>query len=210
MNNQVIIVDDHPVIRMSVRLLLESEGHAVVGESGNGADALDLIQALQPAMVVLDIGLPKIDGLTIISRLVALRMQVKVIVLTAQESNHMEIRCMEAGAYGFVNKYDDLCELISALQAVKSGHRYFPRQKRSLTALEMGATQEDLLRTLSIRELCVLQYLTQGLSNKQIAERMSLSGKTISTYKTRLLSKLNASTLLDLYELVKRNDLTTL
>lgn len=207
MNNQVIIVDDHPVIRMGVRLLLESEGYTVVGESGDGADALDLIQALQPGMVVLDIGLPSIDGLTVISHLAALRMQVKVIVLSAQESNHIAIRCWEAGANGFVYKHAALCELISATRVVKSGHSYFPRQECSPSPLKMGTIKEELLRTLSARELCVLQYLTQGLSNKKIAERMALSGKTISTYKTRLLTKLNANTLLDLYELAKSHDL---
>ncbi|AZC83974.1 response regulator transcription factor [Pseudomonas chlororaphis] len=209
MNNQVVIVDDHPVVRMTVRFLLEGEGYKVVGEAGNGADALSLIEELQPGTVILDIGLPRVDGLTVISRLTALRLPVKTIVLTAQVSNHIAIRCMEAGAHGFVNKHNDLCELVNAIRAVASGYSYFPDRAFCLTRREGGKDcDEELLKTLSIRELGVLQQLAQGLSNKHIAERMSLSSKTISTYKTRLLLKLNASTLLDLYDLAKRNGLT--
>lgn len=209
MNNQVIIVDDHPVVRMTVRILLEGEGYKVVGETENGADAIELIREFQPGTVVLDIGLPKVDGLTVISRLAALHLQIKIIVLTAQISNHIAIRCMEAGAHGFVSKQEDLCELVSAIRAVGSGQNYFPEKAFCLTRREAGTDHEDeRLRTLSVRELGVLQYLTQGLSNKQIAERMLLSGKTISTYKTRILTKLNANTVLDLYDLAKRNGLT--
>ncbi|MGF6401535.1 two-component system response regulator EvgA [Pseudomonas frederiksbergensis] len=208
MNNQVVIVDDHPAIRMTVRFLLEGEGYQIVGEAENGADALNLIPELQPGTLILDIGLPKIDGLTVISRLATLRIPVKIIVLTAQESDHIAIRCMKAGAHGFVNKQDDLCELINAIRAVSSGYSYFPERAFCLTRCDGSQDgEEELLKALSTRELRVLQQLAQGLSNKQIAERMLLSSKTISTYKTRLLVKLNASTLLDLYDLAKRNGL---
>lgn len=208
MDNQVVIVDDHPAIRMSVRLLLEGEGYKVIGEAASGGDALDLIQTLKPGTVILDIGLPAVDGLTVISRLVAQHLPVKIIVLTAQLSNHIAIRCMEAGAHGFVNKHDDLCQLVNAIRTVGSGYNYFPDHTFCLTRRDGSKDHdEELLKTLSTRELGVLQQLAQGLNNKQIAERMSLSSKTVSTYKTRLLLKLNASTLLDLYELAKRNGL---
>jgi two-component system response regulator EvgA len=208
MNNQVLIVDDHPAIRMSVRFLLEQEGYQIIGEVDNGVDALQLLHELQPGTLVLDIGLPKIDGLTIINRITAQRLPVKIIVLTAQESDHIAIRCMQAGAHGFVNKQDDLCELISAIQAVKGGFSYFPDRTFPLLRRDCSReADETLLNSLSARELKVLQQLTLGMSNKQIAERMNLSSKTISTYKTRLLIKLNASNLLDLYELARRNGL---
>lgn len=209
MNNQIVIVDDHPVIRMAVRFLLEGEGYEIVAEAENGADALALIHEHQPGTVILDIGLPMVDGLTVISRLAAQHLSVKIIVLTAQVSNHIAIRCMEAGAHGFVNKQDNMSELISAIQAVDSGYRYFPDRACGPTRHEESKDRdEELLKTLSARELGVLQQLAQGLSNKQIAERMSLSSKTISTYKIRLLLKLNASNLLELYNLAKRNKLT--
>lgn len=208
MNYKALIIDDHPAVRMAVRLILEDDGYNVVGEADDGEDALDKIDQLQPHLIILDIGLPKIDGLTIISQLSRQLSPVKIIVLTALESDHMAVRCMEIGAHGFVNKNKNLCELTNATRAIRSGYSYFPN--RALTSIRPGAINTDYerLKSLSNRELRILQQLVQGLSNKQIAERMMLSSKTISTYKTRLLLKLNSSSLLDLYELAKRNGLT--
>lgn len=208
MNNQIVIVDDHPVIRMTVRSLLEGEGYKVVGQTGTGAEVLNLIQELQPGTVILDIGLPEVDGLTVISRLVALRTSVKIIVLTAQTSNQMATRCMQAGAHGFVNKHEDLCELVKAIRTVRSGCSYFPERVFRLTQQEVGTDREkEVLRTLSVRELRVLQQLSQGLSNKQIAERMLLSSKTISAYKTSLYIKLSLSKQPSLYDIENCNQL---
>jgi two-component system response regulator EvgA len=209
MNNEVLIIDDHPAVRMTVRLLLQEEGYSVIGEADNGVDALQQIQTLQPALIILDIGLPKIDGLTLISRLKSKHLSVKIIVLTGQESNHIAQRCMQAGAHGFVNKKNDLCDLVNAARTVKEGQRYFPNSKMPLPRHDrVPETEAEMLKNLTTRELIVLQQLVQGLSNNEIAERMFLSNKTISTYKTRLLAKLNATSILDLYDLAKRNGLT--
>lgn len=200
MNNQILIVDDHPAVRMTVRHLLENEGCNIVGETDNGSDALRLTHELHPDTLVLDIGLPDIDGLSIIDQLTALRSPVKIIVLTAKESNHIAIRCMRAGAHGFVNKHQDLCELVSAIHAINDGLGYYAQRALPWTFIDfMQQEQEALFKTLSIRELDVLQQLSQGLSNKQIAERMSLSNKTISACKARLLIKLNDSQISDLF-----------
>ena len=201
MNNQILIVDDHPAVRMTVRHLVENAGCTVVGEADNGTQALRLTRELLPDTLILDIGLPHIDGLAIIDQLTALRLPVKIIVLTAKESNHVALRCMQAGAHGFVNKHQDLCELINAIRAVNQGRGYFAQRVLPLARIERLHYEQDAqFKTLSTRELEVLQQLFQGLSNKQIAERMGLSNKTISTYKVRLMIKLNARTLMDLYE----------
>ncbi|WP_038454183.1 response regulator transcription factor [Pseudomonas simiae] len=200
MNNKVLIVDDHPAVRLAVRRLLEHEGYTIVGEADNGSDALQLTHELHPDTLVLDIGLPDIDGLNIINQLTALRLPVKIVVLTAQESNHIAIRCMRAGAHGFVNKHQDLCDLVNAIHAVNEGLGYFAQSALPWTCIDLlQRKQEALFNTLSLGELNILQQLSQGLSNKEIAERMSLSSKTISAYKARLLIKLNASVLQDLY-----------
>lgn len=201
MNNQILIVDDHPAVRMAVRHLVESEGCTVVGEADDGLDAMRLADELRPDTLVLDIGLPHVDGLTIIDRLTALRLPVKIIVLTAKESNHIALRCMQAGAHGFVNKHQDLCELINAIHAVNNGRGYFAQRVQPWAYIErLHGIQETQFKSLSTRELEILQQLAQGMTNKQIAERMGLSNKTISTYKVRLMIKLNTRTLLELYE----------
>ena len=205
MNNNVLIIDDHPAVRMTIRFLFEEEGYDVVGEADNGEDALVQIDSLRPDLIILDIGLPKIDGLTILARLAYQATQVKIIVLTAQESNHLAIRCMQLGAHGFVNKNNDLCELVSAARAIEGGDSYFPSRKLPSNRDIAHSNENDLLASLTNRELRVLQQLAQGMSDKEIGERMLLTSKTISTYKIRLLVKLNASNLFDLYELAKLN-----
>ncbi len=124
--SKVLIVDDHPVIRMAMRVLLEKEGHVIVGETDNGVDALSLVKDLIPDLVVLDIGIPRLDGLEVISRISAFELPLKVLVLTGQSASLFAMRCMQAGASGFVCKQGGLAELISAVNAVVAGYNYFP------------------------------------------------------------------------------------
>ncbi|BCV42735.1 response regulator transcription factor [Shewanella algae] len=203
----VIIVDDHPVVVMAIRIMLEQNGFHVIATTDNGVDALKLIREKEPDAVILDIGIPQLDGLEVISRLSNLSFPPKVLVLTAQPSEYFVTRCIQAGASGFVSKQEDLTEVLGALRAVLSGYSYFPNIT-SIHRLQNNKMAEvDRLAKLSGREMMVLQQLANGLSNKEIADRMLLSNKTISTYKTRLLEKLNARTLVDLIEISKRNQI---
>lgn len=206
--SDVLIIDDHPVIRMALRVLLEGEGHVIVGETDNGLDALTLVKEVNPELVILDIGIPKIDGLEVISRIVSFDMPLKILILTGQSAALFAMRCMQAGASGFVCKQGGLAELVSAVNAVVAGYNYFPstaiRQNRRVGG---QLDDQELMQRLSDREMAVLQYLANGYSNKEISDQMYISNKTVSTYKTRLLLKLNARSLVDLIEFAKRNAL---
>ncbi len=205
--SRILIVDDHPVIRMAMKMLLEAEGHQIVGDTDNGVDAISLGRELKPDLVILDIGIPRLDGLEVISRLMVLALPLKVLVLTGQSASLFALRSMQAGAAGFVCKQGGLAELVTAVNAVASGYSYFPSS--AMRPVQQGAYSDDveLLGRLSDREVSVLQYLSQGYSNKQISEQMFISNKTVSTYKARLLLKLNAGSLVDLIEFAKRNTL---
>ncbi|HDS1736083.1 response regulator transcription factor [Pseudomonas sp. BP8] len=207
--NKVLIVDDHPVIRLAVRMLMERHGYEVVAESDNGVDALQLTRDYLPDIVVLDIGIPKLDGLEVIGRIHLASPCSKVLVLTSQAPGHFSMRCMQAGAAGYVCKQQELTELLSAIKAVLSGYSYFPNQALHKTrgSLNRG-TETEMVDRLSAREMMVLQQLARGKSNKDIADSMFLSNKTVSTYKTRLLLKLNARSLVDLIELAQRHGLS--
>ncbi|WP_342246642.1 response regulator transcription factor [Pseudomonas sp. OTU5201] len=203
-----LIVDDHPVIRMAVRMLLERNGMEVVGEADNGVDALQLIRQHEPDIVVLDIGIPRLDGLNVIARIRALGLDSHVLVLTSQPAEGFAQRCFQAGAKGFVSKEEDLQNLLTAINAISAGFTVFPAS--TLNVGSMSALSEvELVERLSNQELMVLQYLATGLSNKEIGERMLLSNKTVSTYKTRIQQKLNLGSLLELIEFARRNDLST-
>jgi two-component system response regulator EvgA len=203
----VLIVDDHPFICFSVRTLVEREGHQVVAEASNGIEALRLARQHRPDLAIVDVDLPRMDGLQLISR-----MQVdgarRVLVLTAMHPRHFGMRCMDAGAAGFVYKQKDLQELVSAVRAVMAGNTYYPESVFG----GRGANQHDgdegaRIQRLSDRELLVLRQLAQGALNKTIATDLMLSPKTISTYKTRLLQKLNAESLVELADIARRNGL---
>ncbi|ENU4131387.1 response regulator transcription factor [Pseudomonas aeruginosa] len=205
--SRILIVDDHPVIRMAMKMLLEAEGHQIVGDTDNGVDAISLGRELKPDLVILDIGIPRLDGLEVISRLMVLALPLKILVLTGQSASLFALRSMQAGAAGFVCKQGGLAELVTAVNAVASGYSYFPSS--AMRPVQQGAYSDDveLLGRLSDREVSVLQYLSQGYSNKQISEQMFISNKTVSTCKARLLLKLNAGSLVDLIEFAKRNTL---
>ena len=207
--NKVLIVDDHPVIRLAVRMLMERHGYEVIAETDNGVDALQLAREQMPDIVILDIGIPKLDGLEVIARLTSTAMPIiKVLVLTSQAPGHFSMRCMQSGAAGYVCKQQDLTELLSAIKAVLSGYSYFPNQALHTVRTSLGnASEADMVDRLSGREMMVLQQLARGKTNKEIADGMFLSNKTVSTYKTRLLLKLNARSLVDLIELAQRNGL---
>ena len=205
--NKVLIVDDHPVIRLAVRMLMERHGYDVVAETDNGVAALQLTRQHLPDIVVLDIGIPKLDGLEVIGRMTTFSPGSKVLVLTSQAPGNFSMRCMQAGAAGYVCKQQELTELLSAIKAVLSGYSYFPNQALHVSR-GRGGSETDMVNRLSAREMTVLQQLARGRSNKEIADSMFLSNKTVSTYKSRLLLKLNARSLVDLIELAQRQGLS--
>jgi two-component system response regulator EvgA len=206
--NSVFIIDDHPVIRMAIRMLLENENYEIVGETDNGVDAMQMVRECMPDLIILDISIPKLDGLEVLSRFNAMNLPAKILVLTAQAPSLFAIRCMQSGAAGYVCKQEDLTELVSSVKAVLSGYNYFPSQALAAASAHVGDPNElERFKLVNDRELMVLQLFAQGRTNKEIAKGMFLSNKTVSTYKTRLMQKLKAKTLVELIEMAKRNAL---
>ncbi|NBA97409.1 response regulator transcription factor [Pseudomonas sp. R5(2019)] len=203
--HKALIVDDHPVIRLAVRMLLENKGYKVVGETGDAAGAIQQARETSPDVVILDIGLPGVDGLEVIDRLKRLDHPPRILVLTAQEPALYSKRCQQAGAAAFVRKGEDLEELLGALRAVMSGYSCFPDLMNSpRTRSRKLHSEEQLFSTLSNREMAVLEQLAKGLSNNAISEVMHLSPKTISTYKTRIMEKLQVNSLVEMVDMAKR------
>lgn len=206
--NSVFIVDDHPVIRLAIRMLLEHEGYEIVGETDNGVDAMQMIRECVPDLIILDISIPKLDGLEVLSRFNSMNSTLKTLVLTAQSPKLFAMRCMQSGAAGYVCKQEELSELVSAIKAVFSGYNYFPSQALTPDKNENDNFSEiELFKQVNDRELMVLKLFAQGKTNKEIAAGMFLSNKTVSTYKKRLMQKIKAHSLVELIEMAKRNGL---
>ncbi|HIC8800642.1 response regulator transcription factor [Aeromonas veronii] len=205
--SKILIVDDHPAIRMAVKMLLEQDGHHVLAEVDNGVDAISAAKINRPDIVVLDIGIPKLDGIEVIKRLKLLDIGTRILVLSAQSTHHIMVRCLQAGAEGFLSKLDDLSLLKDAIAKIEKKLLYYPREVIAGARHAHTVDREDLLSSLSSREMSVLLQICQGHANKQIAQSMLLSEKTVSTYKTRLMKKLNITNIVDLISLARRQKL---
>lgn len=203
-----LVVDDHPFIRSSVKALLTGEGFGVVGEADNAAAALRWIVEHVPDLVVLEISMPHLDGLELIDQIIRLKLPSKILVLTSQSALFYSMRCMKVGAAGFISKANELSELVKGVKALMDGYTYFPNLVNStVRRSDLQRSDLELIQRLSDRELSILLQLAVGLSNKQIGDAMQLSNKTVSTYKTRLIEKLNVKSVVYLADFAKRNKL---
>ena len=204
----VLIIDDHPVVRMAIRILLEHEGYSIVGETDNGVDALQMVRDCEPDLVILDICIPKLDGLELLERLGNMPRRSRILVLPAQSAALFANRCMRAGACGYVCKQEDMSELLSAIKAICSGYNYFPSLALQVNRNTLGSPLElAQFNSLNDRELMVLQLFAMGQTNKEIAAGMFLSNKTVSTYKKRIMQKLATTSMSELVDMAKRNAL---
>lgn len=202
----ILIVDDHPIIRLAMHMLLEKEKYEIVGEASNGVTAIDLARKLKPDIIVLDIGLPGLDGFEVIERLQLSDNKAKIIVLTGLSAEIYVGRCIRAGVAGFVSKDNNLTNLVGAIKAVQMGFSCFPTTvSASMMNYATPVNDQELIESLSNREVTVLRYLARGVTNKEIARDLLISSKTVSTYKMRLMQKLNAKNIIELSEFVARN-----
>ncbi|WP_105102074.1 response regulator transcription factor [Microbulbifer pacificus] len=198
-----LVADDHPVIRAGVAILLEAFGVGDVLQASDGLTSLRFHRECSPGLVIMDLLMPNLDGMEVISRMIRRDPSTKIIVFSAQESSYFSIRCACAGAAGYVSKSQSLKELESAVLSVCSGVSYFPSSSnRPLSGVPVGDFS-GVVSSLSNREVMVATQLAKGATNKEIAKRMILSEKTISTYKTRLMKKLKVRTIAELIDAVK-------
>jgi two-component system response regulator EvgA len=201
-----LIVDDHPVVRAAVKIVLEKEGFKRIIEASSGNEVMAIIRDRSPDLVVLDLVMPTMDGLDVLGRIRASGMSCRVLVFTSQDPVYFQERCMRAGAMAYVAKTNELGQLSKAVQAVMAGYSYFAHLP-VVTLNNVQSSEKQQIDKLSDRELTILQYLARGSSNKAIAEQMCLSHKTVSTYKTRLVEKLGVASAVHLRDFAKRNHL---
>lgn len=207
---RILIADDHTVVRMAVRMVLENAGHEVVGEADCGVDVVALARSLKPQLIILDIDLPQVDGITVLQRLCSGDDSFKVLVFSGMGADQYSIRCAREGASGFISKSGNMEELLNAVSIILSGYTIFPTSHLptfSATSSNKFDNESEAINQLSTRELTVLRYLARGQRIRDIAKTLLLSEKTISTYKTRLITKLQVDNLAELIEIAKRNSI---
>ncbi|MFS2067620.1 response regulator [Pseudomonas sp. CT11-2] len=201
-----LIVDDHPVVRTAVKIVLVNEGFERIYEASSGSEALSMIREHSPTLVVLDLVMSEGDGLDLLERIKASDLSCLVLVFTSLDPLFFQERCMRAGAMAYVAKTRSLQQLQKAVHAVMAGYTFFARLPAG-SQDPRQRSEKEMIDKLSNRELTILRYLAQGMSNKAIAELMHLSHKTVSTYKTRLIEKLGVNAAVHLRDFAKRNKL---
>lgn len=206
--NTWLVVDDHPAICFAVKAVLTPLGDNTIISATDGISALAKIKEKQPQLIILDIMLNKMDGLQILQHLRQLEIPSKVIIYTSLPAETYAERSWRAGACGFFGKDQDISQLALMCQLVLQDYHCFPKfiTESLLTSSTSNIYDKSALAKLSDRELTVLRYLSEGLSNKEIADRLILSNKTISTYKSRLMEKLQLSKPEELVTFLERHD----
>ncbi|MCY1348557.1 Virulence factors putative positive transcription regulator BvgA [compost metagenome] len=205
---KALLIDHQPMTRLAMQVLLEQKEMDVVGAAETGVSGLALARDTQPDLILLDITLPKLDGLELLSRLRHAVSDCKLLVLTSLPASLYASRCRSAGANGFLSKQDDLDDIKAAIKSVMAGYSLFPSEVQIPSGrAEKTGEEVGLLSLLSDRELTVLQNLANGRNNKEIAEQLFISHKTVSTYKSRLMEKLHTRRMVDLIDLARRNEL---
>ena len=189
---KVLLVDDHTVVRQGLRMVLSLEpGLEIVGEAGNGQEALDAVPKLEPQVVLMDLLMPVMDGVSAIRAIKAQYPEVEVVALTSVLEDRLVIDAVEAGAAGYLLKETGPEDLITAIRAAARGevHLHPKAQKRLLKEVRTP----DMRESLTERETETLRLVARGLSNKGIAAELGVSEVTIKTHVSSILSKLNLS-----------------
>ena len=196
----VLLADDHKLLRAGLKLLLQRNPDlTVVGEAADGEQTLQLFQQLEPDLLLLDLSMPKMDGLDCLREIKSRWPDAKVIVLTMHEDENYIKQAMQAGAAAYVHKSAADTDLFKAIDAVQAGQLYLSQQDSSLllhVLLKQDPAPVDNQAPyvlLSPREREVLRLIAHGYSMAEVAERLSLSIKTVDTYKTRLMEKLGTT-----------------
>lgn len=207
MSKTVLIVDDHPVICMAIRNALDEIGFETVGETADGVDALQMIDSLKPDLVILDISLEKMDGLTVLQRIAREKLDTRVLVFTSQMKEAYATRCFQAGASGFVSKHEPISQLIKAIKTIADGYVLFPRDAMPIYSGGAQTVAAGELGNLTDREMQILKLLAEGYSNRDIAAKLNLSSKTVSGHKVNLLMKLCVTSVVELANIAKQHSL---
>jgi two-component system, NarL family, invasion response regulator UvrY len=197
---RILLVDDHPVVRQGIKQVLAGAFHpALVGEAANAEEGLTEVRSTDWDVMVLDLTLPGLSGLDLLKDLRRERPTLPVLVLSMHPADQFARRAMNAGASGYLTKDSAPTELVKAVGEVMAGRRYL--NSAVIDELVTNQTSEPRHRPhelLSDREYQVLRMISSGLTVSQVAARLSLSVKTVSTYRARVLEKMNMKTTAEL------------
>jgi len=213
---RILLADDHAIVRDGLNLLLEAQADmAVVAQAANGVEAVDLASKYKPDIVVMDIGMPELNGIEAARRIHECSPDTQVIVLSMYATKEHIFRALSAEVQGYLLKDSAGDEVVTAVRSVYAGQRYLSHRIAETILddymqLRQTAVTPSPLESLSPREREVLQRVVEGKTSDEIAQELSLSAKTINTYRSRLMQKLGIKDLTALVKFAIQHGLTSL
>ena len=206
---RILIADDHPIFRAGLKEILAKDADVEsIGEADNGHKALELARKQRWDVVVLDITMPGKDGLEVLQELRRERPKLPVLVLSAHSEDQLALRLLKAGAAGYLTKDKAPKVLLSAMRKVLGGGKYVSESLAEKAVFQLASeTTQSLHETLSDREFQVMRMIASGKTIKEIGKELFLSVRTVSTYRTRVLEKMNMKTNAELIRYALQNKL---
>ncbi len=207
---RVVLADDHAMVREALAQILKDSGCIrVVGQAADGAEALDVAAKTQPDVMVLDYTMPKLNTPAAIEALLRRWPHLKILILTVHENIHYCVKVLESGAHGYVVKSAAVGELVEAIKAVSAGEIYISPKVSQGVMLHLRRPKKDRvgLEALSQREFELLRVLGAGMSLKECAKHLNISTSSASTYRARLMEKLNLHTTAEVIRFALENDI---
>lgn len=203
MSVSVLLVDDHPIVRQGLRNLLESiPEFRVIGEAGDGLQALEMVEKVQPQVLVIDVMMPGLTGIEVTQRVKRQWPATKVIILSMQNNEAYVVSALKSGASGYILKDTGPEELVDAIRTVVKGERYLSKQlsERLINAYvsKVDEAEVDPYDTLTNREKEILHLVAEGYTNNEIAERLFISPRTAELHRSNVINKLGLKNQVDL------------
>lgn len=216
MTIRVVLADDHAVVRDGLRALLDAQPDIeVVGDAGSGVEAIKLVAKLQPHVVVMDIAMPELNGILASQEIMQLQPKTKIIILSMHSTSEHITRALQAGACGYLLKESAGSEVVDAVRTVQADQFFLSQKILEKVLINIGAQDQasrmqNPLDRLSPREREVLQLVVEGRSNVVIGNLLSLSTKTVETYRSRLMKKLGIKNMPDLVKFAIKHGIIVL
>lgn len=205
---RLLLADDHTLVRAGIRGLLAALADVeVIGETGDGHEALSLAETLRPDVVLLDIGMPGLNGLEVAARLMKLDPAIRVVILSMHKSEEYVLQALRAGAAGYLLKGSAVAELEVAIRAVARGDTYLsPEVSKRVVDEYVSRTggETDPLAALTPRQREILQLVAEGHTNKEIAQRLGVSHRTVEAHRNQLMKRLDVHDLAGLVRFAMR------
>lgn len=198
----LVLADDHPIIRQGLHHLLEGEpDFRVIGEAGDGVEALMLIDHLKPNILVVDMMMPSLNGLEVLRQIKHISPNTRAIVLSMQSADAYVIEALKNGAAGYVLKETGPSELVNAVREVAQGNQYLsPKlvERFQTSGRNIANTLSDASATLTLRELEILQMVAEGRTSLEIGNKLTISPRTVEVHRGHLMKKLGLRNQIDL------------